>query len=74
MFQRTSVENESIYTDFLVSCDAYSLNEALLVAQCAECGHEPAIAVIALSDVVCGRAFDEESGFLKYVLGTIREV
>jgi hypothetical protein len=44
------------------------LYQLFLVAYGGERCHEPAIAVVALSHIVRGRASDIELGFLEYVL------
>lgn len=62
------MEHEAVHADLLVALDADPLNQAFLVAYGGKGGHEPAVAVIALSDVVGGRAFDEETRFIEDVL------
>lgn len=64
----TSVEDEAIDSDLLIACHTDLIYQVFLIAQCAECGHEPAVSVVALSNIVCARAFDEEFRFLEDVL------
>jgi hypothetical protein len=64
----TSVEHKPIHADSFVALDADPLYQLFLVADGGEGRHEPAVAVISLSNVVCRGAFDEELWFLKDVL------
>ena len=64
----TSVKHKAIYTDLFIPSDADPLYQLLLVANGGYCGHEPAIAVGALSNIVGGRAFYEELGVFEDIL------
>jgi hypothetical protein len=62
------VKHKAVDTDLFVPCHAHALYELLLVADGRERGHEPAVAVVALPNVIGGRAFDEELRFLENIL------
>jgi hypothetical protein len=64
----TSVEDEAIDADLFVTGDADSLYQALLVGYRRQCRHEPAVAIVALTYIVCCCALDEESWVVKDVL------
>jgi hypothetical protein len=64
----TSVEHEAIHANGFVALDTDPLDQLFLVADGGKGRHEPAIAVISLSDIVCRGALDEELGLLKNVL------
>jgi hypothetical protein len=64
----TSVEHKPIHADSFVTLDTYSLYQLFLVANGSERRHEPAVAVISLSNIVCRGAFNKELWFLKNVL------
>ena len=64
----TSVEHEAIHAYLLIPGNTYPLYQLLLIANGGQRRHEPAVAVGALSHVVGGRAFYEESGVFKDVL------
>ena len=65
------MEYESIYSDLLVTSDAYSLYELLLVADGCQGRHEPAISIVALSHIVSRGTFYEESRVLEDVLTVV---
>jgi hypothetical protein len=67
----TSVKDEAIDTDFLIACNAHSLYQFFFVAYRCQCTHEPAVAVVALSYIVRGRAFYEEFRAVKDVLSYV---
>lgn len=64
----TSVEHKSVHPNLLIASNADFLYQFFLVAYSSQCGHEPAIAIIALSDIVCGCAFYEELWSIEDVL------
>lgn len=64
----TSMKDETIYSDLLVTCNAHSLYQLFLVADCCERGHEPTVAIIALSHIVGGCAFNKELWIFEDVL------
>jgi hypothetical protein len=64
----TSVEHEAVHANLFVPSDAHPLYQLLLVAYGGQRGHEPAVAVVALSHIVRGRAANIELRFLEYIL------
>lgn len=54
------MENKPVHAHFMIVRHAAPLDQAGLVADGAQRGHEPAVAVSALADVVCRGAIDEE--------------
>lgn len=64
----TSVEHETVHANLLVARNAHALYKLLLVTYRGEGRHEPAVAVIALPYIVCGRAFYEELWVIEDVL------
>jgi hypothetical protein len=62
------VEHEAVDANLFVPCDAHPLYQLLFVADGRQRCHEPAVAVVSLSHIVCGRAADIELGFFEYVL------
>jgi hypothetical protein len=65
------VEYETIYTNLFIARNTHSLYELAFIAYRRKRGHEPAVAIIALSHIVCGRAFYKETGVLKDVLSHV---
>lgn len=62
------MEDEAVYPYLLIACHTDPLYQVLLIAKCAQCGHEPAVSIISLSNVVCGGAFYEELWIFEDVL------
>jgi hypothetical protein len=55
---RTPVKDKAVHPNLFVAGDAHSLYQLLLVAYRRERGHEPAVPVVALAHIVCGRTSD----------------
>jgi hypothetical protein len=64
----TSVEHEAVHANLFVPSDAHPLYQLLLIAYGSQRGHKPAVAVVALSHIVRGRAANIELGFFEYIL------
>jgi len=62
------VEHEAVHAHLLIARNADLGDESVFVAYRSQCGHEPAVAVVALSHVVGSRAFDEELRSVEDVL------
>jgi hypothetical protein len=62
------MEYESVHPHLFVALNAYCLDQPLLVTYCCQRRHEPTIAIISLSYVIGGRAFDKKLGFIKNIL------
>jgi hypothetical protein len=62
------VEHKAVHAYLLIACHTHSLYQAFFVAKRTKSRHEPAVAVIPLSDVVCSCTFDEELRILEYIL------
>lgn len=62
------MEHEAVHAHLLIPRNAHPLYELFLIAYRGERRHEPAIAVIALSYIVRGRAFYKESWVVEDVL------
>lgn len=69
VFKHTTMEHETIDSDFLVPGNAYLLKQILFVTECAYGGHEPAIAIPPLANIICGHAFDAEVRLVENILG-----
>ena len=65
------MEYETIHPDLLVPGDAHLFKQILLITQCAYGGHEPAIAIPPLTDIICGHAVDGEMRLVEDILGSI---
>lgn len=62
------MKHESVHPNLFVARNAYLLDQFFLIADGGQCRHEPAIAIISLSDIICGRAFDKELRFVEDIL------
>lgn len=65
------MENEAVNTYLLVARNADLLNESFLVAKRAKRRHEPAVAIVPLTNIIGSSAFEEERGILEDVLKLI---
>ena len=65
------MEYETIDPDFLVPGNAHSFKQILLITQCAYGGHEPAITVPSLANIICGHAIDVEVRLIEDILSKI---
>lgn len=64
------MKDKAIDTNLIIPCDADFFYQPLLVGERAQRRHEPAVAVIALANVVGGCTFDEELRLLKDILSS----
>ena len=65
------MEYETIDPDFLVPSNAHPFKQILFITQCAYGGHEPAITVPPLANIICTHAVDVEVRFVEDILGRI---
>ena len=63
------MEDKTIDPDFLVPGYAYFFKEILFITQCAYGGHEPAITISPLANVIGAHAVDVELRLLEDILG-----
>jgi hypothetical protein len=67
----TPMEDKAIHSNLFVAGDAHSLYQLLLVAYRRERGHEPAVPVVALAHIVCGRTSDIELRLYEDILPSL---
>lgn len=65
------MENEPVHAHLMVVRHAAPLDQAGLVADGTQSGHEPAVAIPALADVVGGGAVDEEFGVVEDIYNSL---
>ena len=65
------MEYETIHPNLLVPGDAHLFKQILLITQCAYGGHEPAITIPSLANIICGHAVDVKVRFVEDILGNI---
>ena len=65
------MEYKTIYPDFLVSGNAHFFKQVLFITQCAYGGHEPAITIPPLANIICSHAVDVEVRLVEDILGKI---
>lgn len=63
------MENETIHPNFLVPGNAHFFKQILFITQCAYGGHEPAISICPLANIICGYAVDVEVRLVEDILG-----
>lgn len=63
------MEYETIDPNFLVPGNAHLFKQILFITQCAYGGHEPAITISPLANIVCGYAVDVEARLVEDILG-----
>lgn len=64
-----TMEYETIDPDFLVPANAHLFKQILLITECIYGGHEPAIAVPPLANIICGHAFYVKVRVVENILG-----
>lgn len=63
------MEYETIDPNFLVPGNAHLFKQILFITQCAYGGHEPAITISPLANIICGYAVDVEVRLVEDILG-----
>ena len=64
------MENKTINTHSLISCDAYGVNQVFLIADRTQCRKEPAISIKSLANITGSRVVFEEVWTLEYIIDT----
>lgn len=65
------MKHKTIYADLLVSMDTYPIDKVFLVGDGAQGGQEPAVAIKALPNIICGGTFLEENRIIENVLRSV---